>query len=102
MIELQLKPTIYSYMTCKEFEDLKVGTNDLIITNQYIFDPNFKDLGLKCHVIFQEKYGLGEPSDEMAEAIYHDMPKNIKRIYWYRWRYGHGCVNYLPKQVSPV
>ena len=104
MIELQLKPTIYSYDTCKEFaEDLKVGTNDLIITNQYIFDPNFKDLGLKCHVIFQEKYGLGEPSDEMAEAIYHDMPKNIKRIIGI----GGGtvmdlCKLFVLKQVSPV
>lgn len=55
MIELQLKPTIYSYDTCREFvEDLQVGADDLIITNQYIFDPNFKDLGLTCHVLFQE------------------------------------------------
>ena len=81
MIELQLKPTIYSYDTCREFvEDLQVGADDLIITNQYIFDPNFKDLGLTCHVLFQEKYGMGEPSDEMAEAIYKDMPKDVKRI----------------------
>ena len=71
MIELQLKPTIYSYDTCRDFvEDLQVGADDLIVTNQYIFDPNFKDLGLTCHVLFQEKYGMGEPSDEMAEAIY--------------------------------
>ena len=70
MIELQLKPTIYSYDTCREFvEDLQVGADDLIVTNQYIFDPNFKDLSLTCHVLFQEKYGMGEPSDEMAEAI---------------------------------
>lgn len=55
MIELQLKPTIYSYDTCREFvEDLQVGADDLIVTNQYIFDPNFKDLGLTCHVLFQE------------------------------------------------
>ena len=30
MIELQLKPTIYSYDTCREFvEDLQVGADDL-------------------------------------------------------------------------
>lgn len=104
MIELQLKPTIYSYDTCREFvEDLQVGADDLIITNQYIFDPNFKDLGLTCHVLFQEKYGMGEPSDEMAEAIYKDMPKDVKRIIGI----GGGtvmdlCKLFVLKQVSPV
>lgn len=104
MIELQLKPTIYSYDTCREFvEDLQVGADDLIITNQYIFDPNFKDLGLTCHVLFQEKYGMGEPSDEMAEAIYKDMPKDVKRIIGI----GGGtvmdlCKLFILKQVSPV
>lgn len=104
MIELQLKPTIYSYDTCREFvEDLQVGADDLIVTNQYIFDPNFKDLGLTCHVLFQEKYGMGEPSDEMAEAIYKDMPKDVKRIIGI----GGGtvmdlCKLFILKQVSPV
>ena len=38
MIELQLKPTLYTYDTCKDFvEDLKIGKGDLIITNQYIY-----------------------------------------------------------------
>lgn len=104
MIELQLKPTIYSYDTCREFvEDLQVGADDLIVTNQYIFDPNFKDLSLTCHVLFQEKYGMGEPSDEMAEAIYKDMPKDVKRIIGI----GGGtvmdlCKLFILKQVSPV
>ena len=31
-------------------------------------------------MLFQEKYGLGEPTDEMVEAIYRDMPKDITRI----------------------
>ena len=67
MIELQLKPTIYSYDTCRDFaSDLHLGAGDLIITNEYIFEPNFKALNLPCHVLFQEKYGSGEPSDEMA------------------------------------
>lgn len=59
MIELQLKPTLYTYDTCKDFvEDLKIGKGDLIITNQYIYEPNFGDLDLQCAVIFQEKYGM--------------------------------------------
>lgn len=81
MIELQLKPMLYSYETCKEFvEELNVGEDDVMITNEYIYKPNFEKLHLKCTVIFQEKYGLGEPSDEMAEAIYRDLPQNYKRI----------------------
>lgn len=103
MIELQLKPTIYSYDTCREFvEDLQVGADDLIVTNQYIFDPNFKDLGLTCHVLFQEKYGMGEPSDEMAEAIYKDMPKDVCIIGIGGGTVKDLCKLFILKQVSPV
>ncbi len=104
MIELQLKPTLYTYDTCKDFvEDLKIGKGDLIITNQYIYEPNFGDLDLQCAVIFQEKYGMGEPSDEMAEAIYKDMPKDVKRIIGI----GGGtvmdlCKLFILKHVSPI
>lgn len=104
MIELQLKPTLYTYDTCKDFvEDLKIGKGDLIITNQYIYEPNFGDLDLQCVVIFQEKYGMGEPSDEMAEAIYKDMPKDVKRIIGI----GGGtvmdlCKLFILKHVSPI
>lgn len=81
MIELQLKPTIYTYESCQEFvNELKIGQGDLIVTNEYIYEPNFGDMNLPCAVIFQEKYGMGEPSDEMAEAMYRDMPKDVTRI----------------------
>ena len=82
MQELMIRPTIIRFETCKQFaEDFQIGEGDLIITNQYIYDPNFKALNLKCDTLFQEKYGAGEPSDEMAEAMYRDMPKNPKRIF---------------------
>ena len=71
MKELMIKPTIYTFSTAAEFaEKFKIGKGDLIITNQYIYDPIMKPLGLKCDTLFQEKYGTGEPSDEMAEAMY--------------------------------
>lgn len=104
MQELMIKPTIMSYTTCREFaDDFHIGKGDLIITNQYIYDPNFRDLHLACEILFQEKYGTGEPSDEMAEAIYQDMPKNVKRII----AIGGGTVIDLSKifalkNVSPV
>lgn len=81
MKQLSIKPDIYAYDTCKEFcEAFNVGEGDLIITNEYIFNPMFTDLNLKADVLFQEKYGAGEPSDEMAEAMYADMKGDYKRI----------------------
>ena len=67
MQELMLKPTIFKYDTAKEFvEEFKPGKGDLVITNEYIYNPYFEDLKLDCDVIFQEKYGAGEPSDDMV------------------------------------
>ena len=81
MQELMLKPTIMTFATCKEFvQELQIGEGDLIITNKYIYDPYFSELELTCDVLFQEKYGTGEPSDEMAEAMYKDLKGEPKRI----------------------
>lgn len=60
MKTLMLKPDIYNYDTAKEFaEDFALGEGDLVVTNEYIYNPYFGDLNLKCDVIFQEKYGMG-------------------------------------------
>ena len=81
MDTFMLKPTVLAYDTCKEMaKALQIGEGDLMITNKYIYDPYFADLDLKCDVLFQEKYGAGEPSDEMAEAMYKDFKGNPKRI----------------------
>ena len=47
---------------------------------RYIFEPYFGGLDIKADVLYQEKYGAGEPSDEMAEAMYADMKGDYKRI----------------------
>ena len=81
MKQFMVKPDIYKYNTCKEFADeFQIGKDDLVITNEYIYNPAFGDLKLECEVIFQEKYGAGEPSDDMAEAIYADIKGSPKRI----------------------
>ena len=104
MKELMIKPTIYTFSTAAEFaEKFKIGKGDLIITNQYIYDPIMKPLGLKCDTLFQEKYGTGEPSDEMAEAMYADMKGDYKRII----AIGGGTVIdisklFALKEVSPI
>ena len=82
MIQIIMKPELHKFSTCKEFaEEFQIGENDLILTNEYIYQPFFGQLDLKCHTVFQEKYGMGEPSDVMAEAILNDIAKlNCKRI----------------------
>lgn len=105
MLELYLKPAIHSYKTCKEFaEAFNIGKDDLIITNKYIYDPNFGGFGLDVNLLFQEEYGMGEPSDEMVEAIYKDISKlSYSRIF----AIGGGtiidiCKLFALKNVSPV
>ena len=45
----------------KEFaNEFQFGEGDLVITNEYIYQPYFGALNLKCDVLYQERYGKGE------------------------------------------
>lgn len=81
MQELMLRPTVYRFETCAEFvRQFQIGPGDLILTNEFIYQPFFASMNLGCDVIYQEKYGAGEPTDVMAEAIFQDMPSGFRRI----------------------
>ena len=81
MKQLAVKPEIHKFETAKEFAAaFKLGKDDLVITNEYIYKPFFGALNLLCTTLFQEKYGAGEPSDDMVEAMYKDVHGNYKRI----------------------
>ena len=104
MKELMIKPEIYHFDKVREFaEEFQIGEGDLMVTNEYIYKPFFGDLNLKCDVIFQEKYGQGEPSDDMVEAMYKDIKGPHKRVI----AVGGGTVIdisklFALKDVSPV
>lgn len=104
MTQFAVKPTIQQCDTCKAFaEAYQLGAKDLILTNDFLYNPYFGPLNLSCPVLFQEKYGLGEPTDEMVEAIVRDMPKDITRII----AIGGGAVLDIAKiltlkHVSPI
>lgn len=67
---LKLKPEIHRFDCFKEFaQEFSVGPRDLLITNEFIYEPYMKSAGVKCHTIFQEKFGSGEPSDKMMNAM---------------------------------
>ena len=81
MKQLSIKPTIHKFENARDFaQEFKLSKGDLVITNQYIWEPYFGDLNLDCDVIFQEKYGKGEPSDAMVDAIVSDIHTTPKRV----------------------
>ena len=70
MQALRVVPKILYFDTFKDFNDeFKIGKNDVLVTNQWMYDPYVKPLGIDTNVIFQELYGKGEPSDEMIDAM---------------------------------
>ena len=74
MHALKVVPEILYFDTFKEFNDeFKLGKGDILVTNEWIYTPYVKPLNIDIPVIFQEKYGKGEPSDEMIDAIAKDM-----------------------------
>ena len=77
MQALKLAPVIHYFDTVGEWtEAFPITERDLLVTNEWLYKPYIEPLGLKPAVIFQEKYGAGEPSDEMIDAIVKDV-KNI-------------------------
>ena len=82
MQALRVVPKVFYFDTFKEFNDeFKVGKDDLLVTNEWMYTPYVKPLGIETNVIFQEKFGAGEPSDEMIDAMAIEMKKyNFKRI----------------------
>ena len=76
MQALRVVPKIFYFDTFKEFnEEFKIGKNDLLVTNEWMYTPYVAPLGIDTNVIYQEKYGAGEPSDEMIDAMAKEMKK---------------------------
>ena len=85
MIEIKLffiKPDIYIYHDFAGFaNEFYLGKGDLVFTHEFIYEPFMKSLNLECDYMFQEKYGVGEPSDTMIDSIINDLgDKKYKRI----------------------
>jgi 4-hydroxybutyrate dehydrogenase len=74
MKQFSLVPDIVLFDTCKDFvENCQIGVGDLIITSKHTFEAHFQGLIKDAAVVYIRKYGQGEPSDEMVEAIYADI-----------------------------
>jgi len=76
MLALRVVPKVYYFETFKEFNDeFKIGKRDLLVTNEWMYTPYVAPLNVETNVIFQEKFGAGEPSDEMIDAMALEMKK---------------------------
>jgi 4-hydroxybutyrate dehydrogenase len=102
---LSVRPVIDAYESCQEFaKAIGIDENDLIITSEHTYKSFFAQLQLKARVLYPRKYGLGEPSDEMAEKLYADMKDgSYKRII----AIGGGTIMdiskiFALKNVSPI
>ena len=62
MTQFVIHPSIWQYDPCQAFaQDFHLGPQDLLLTNEFLYTPYFAPLNPPCPVLFQEKYGLGEP-----------------------------------------
>ncbi len=74
MKAFQLIPAVTEYGKFADFADeADLGSDDLILTNKYIYHPVIAELGLGCQTVFQEKFGGGEPTDKMVDAILDEL-----------------------------
>lgn len=70
----KLSTKLHSFDTFAKFaKEFALGKGDLVITNDFLYQPFMKALNLPCTFIMQEHYGKGEPSDEMINQILRDI-----------------------------
>ncbi|MGI6176068.1 MAG: 4-hydroxybutyrate dehydrogenase [Christensenellales bacterium] len=70
MREILIKPDIHKFTNFEEFaQEFQIGKGDLVLTNEFIYEPFMKASNLDCVYVFQEKFGTGEPTEEMIEEL---------------------------------
>ena len=78
----KLKTRLSEFNSFADFaKEFNLKKEDLIITNEFLYNPYMRDLHLPCRFIMQEHYGMGEPSDEMINHILADIElENYTRV----------------------
>lgn len=70
MLELRVRPEIHSYETCADFVAAHDFTpRDVILTRSSIQTAFLERFSLPARVILQNRFGAGEPTDVMVDAI---------------------------------
>lgn len=103
MKQFSVVPKITLIDTCAEFmKEFGIGEQDLVITIEITWTTYFKDVQAGT-VIYIENYGVGEPTDEMIEAIAKDIKKPYGRVIAIGGGTVLDCAKlFALKQVLPV
>lgn len=72
--QFRIVPTIYFAESCEAFcRDFEIGEKDLILTNPSYFEGYMDAFINGATVVYLKKYGRGEPTDLMVEALWQDV-----------------------------
>ena len=77
MREILIKGQLNKFQSFRDFSgEFQLGKRDLLFTNGFVYDEFMQELGLDCQVVFQEKFGDGEPSEKMITDIFNAVPED--------------------------
>ena len=72
----QQRTRIQKFDGVKAFvKEYQIGENDFILASKSVYEKFFMPLELKAHVEYKGKYGAGEPTDIMIDALLADFRK---------------------------
>ena len=77
-----IKTEIQEFDTFEQFaKDAAIGAEDLVLCGEHTFDKYIAPLNTGVQTLFREKYGKGEPTDGMVDAILDELrDKKYNRI----------------------
>lgn len=76
MVPFRVVPQIAIYQKFDQFADaFNIGEGDLLITNEYIYNAGMKNVNYTGKILFQERFGTGEPSNVMMDMLFGEARK---------------------------
>lgn len=82
-MEFSIKTSIKLFDTFDDFwQAYMPNCHDLILTNEYVLKPYLVNRTFSCQIIYQERFGSGEPNDEMIDSILNAIGnKFVERVF---------------------
>lgn len=69
----QQKTRVQKFDSARAFaEEYQIGKGDFILASRHVYETCFAPLGIEAHVEYKSKYGAGEPTDLMIDALLSD------------------------------
>ena len=77
-----VKPTVHLFDRFVQFaQAFSLGRTDMILTESVIYENYIRQAAPDCFVLLKDRYGPGEPREEMVDSILQDMAgRDIRRV----------------------